>query len=314
MTLYPAYPPALVAAEMALVRFDLELLTACTLEIEHLLGLRRLLRQAAGVLPPRRRANLFEPPLSDDPAALRRFQKPAPPFVIRSVETLTGDYQEGDCLQLEVLFLGTGTQTIADFMTVLQNLGAHGLASGRGRFEPGTVRSLGADGKWRSFRRDRRETAELAPELVRLDQWLDRTWPDALPLLLELTTPTRLVAGGRALRRPHFTQLFPFMLRRVSSMLYAHCDIEPVAEPGLLLAAAARIEAEWLESHWIDWRELDDARSAGSIGGLSGRLRLAGPELEELLWVALLATLFGIGRGAAYGAGGCRLLPAERAC
>lgn len=311
MTLYPAYPHSLAAAEIALVRFDLELLAACTLEIENLLGLRRLLRQAAGILPPRRRATLLEPPLSDDPAALRRFQKPAPPFVLRSVETLTGDYQEGDRLQLEVLFLGNGTLTIADFMRVLQNLGAYGLTSGQGRFELGGAQSQGADGNWRAFRRDRREMADLVPELVRLDQWLDRTWPNALPLLLELTTPTRLVAGGRALRRPRFTQLFPFLLRRVSSMLYAHCAIEPVAEPGMLLETAAHIEAEWLECRWIDWRELDDAMRTGSIGGLTGRLRLAGPELEELLWVVLLATLFGIGRGAAYGAGGCRLHLAE---
>lgn len=309
--LYPAYPSALAAAELALVRFDLELLTACTLEIENLLGLRRLLHQAAAILPPPRRAVLLEPPLSDDPVALRRFQKPAPPFVIRSVAALAGDYHEGDCLPLEVLFLGAGTLTVGDFMTVLQNLGAHGLASGRGRFELIKTQIQGVDGKWRAFRRDRRETAELAPELVRVDQWLDRTWPDALPLQLELTTPTRLVAGGRTLRRPRFTQLLPFMLRRISSMLHAHCYIEPVVEPGMLLEAAARIEAEWLEIHWVDWREIENDRSNGSIGGLTGRLRLAGPELEDLLWVVLLATLFGIGKGAAYGAGGCRLLPEE---
>lgn len=314
MTLYPAYPPGLAAAEMAMVRFDLDLLTPCVLELENLLGLRRLLLQAAGVLPTLRRTALFEPPLSHDSAALRRFQKPAPPFVIRSVETLRGDHQEGDRLQLEVLFLGTGTLTIADFIVVLQNLGVYGLVSGQGRFELGKAQSQGGDGKWRPFWRDRRETAEPVPELVRLDQWLDRNWPEALPLLLELTTPARLVAGGRVLRRPRFDQLFPFLLRRVSSMLHAHCAIEPVDEPSVLLEAAAHLEAEWLGSRWIDWRELGSEGITDSVGGLVGRLRLNEPGLGELLWIVLLATLFGIGKGAAYGAGGCRLFPAELTC
>jgi hypothetical protein len=35
---------------------------------------------------------------------------------------------------------------------------------------------------------------------------------------------------------------------------------------------------------------------------------LDGPGIDGLLWVVLLATLFGVGRGAAYGAGQCRLI------
>ena len=314
MSLYPRYPSGLVAAEMALVRFSLDLLSPCSLELRDLLGLRRPLHAAAGNLSPDRRAALLAPPLSPDPAAVRRYQKPAPPFVIRPGAHLAGTHHEGDRLELEVLFLGTGSLAIGVFLRLLQTCGERGLVSGEGRFEVSAAHNQGADGKWRRFWGDAQPRGELAPELVPLDQWLDRAWPHSLPVIFELSTPARLVAGGRVLRRPQFHQLFPFLLRRVTSMLHAHCGLEPVSEPAGLRDEVALVEAKWLECHWLDWREGGGGDDPESIGGCVGRLQLAGPGLENLLWIILLATLFGCGKGAAYGAGQCRLARPASTC
>jgi hypothetical protein len=297
----------LAEAEFALVRFSLDLLSACSLELGDLLGLRRALHAAGRRLSRERRLALFEPPLSCDPAALRRYQKPSPPFVIRVVPQLVGEYYEGDRLEFEVLFLGTGTLAIGDFLEILQIQGERGLARGEGRFEVTSAHCRGADGKWRQFWCDTQPRGEIASELVPLDQWLDQVWPECLPVTLELITPARLVTGGRVLRRPQFSQLFPFLLRRVSSMLYAHCGIEAVSEPAMLCDEAGQIVSEWLERRWIDWRSSGEIADGESLGGCVGRLRLGGTGIEGLLWVILLATLFGVGRGAAYGAGQCRL-------
>ena len=125
-----------------------------------------------------------------------------------------------------------------------------------------------------------------------------------MPVLLEFVTPLRLVTAGRVLRRPRFDQLFPFLLRRVTSMLHAYCAIEAVDDPAPLLQAARSCRSGWSRIDWLDWRETD--RQEG-VGGLLGTLWLDGPELDTILWVLLLATLFGAGKGAAYGAGHCRL-------
>ncbi|NJC87757.1 MAG: CRISPR system precrRNA processing endoribonuclease RAMP protein Cas6 [Desulfuromonas sp.] len=303
MSRYPIFPSQLAEAEFAMVRFGLDLLSPCTLDLGNLLGMRSLLHAAAGVLPQHCRATLFEPLPSSDPEALRRHQKPSPGFVLRPDSQLVGEHHEGDRLEFEVLFLGTGTLAISDFLAVLQALGERGLVPGEGRFEVVLVKGLGADGEWRRLWRSVRAEIDLAPELIRLDQWLDQIWPDTLPVILELTTPTRLVAGGRVLRRPRFCQIFPFLLRRVTSMLHTHCNLEPVAEPALLKEASASTESAWLESGWIDWRGGREVDEPDKVGGCVGRLRLSGPGLEDVLWVVLLATLFGIGRGAAYGAG-----------
>jgi hypothetical protein len=301
----------LADAEFALIRFALDLASPCTLELGDLLGLRPLLYSAAGALPQAARAALFIPALSSDPAALRRYQKPAPPFVLQSVARLAGEYHEGDRIELEVLFLGTGTMAIGDFLVVLQALGDRGLIDGEGRYEVARTQSLGADGKWRNLWHSSRSNTEPVLELLRLDQWLDCYWPVSWPVVFELVTPARLIAGGRVLRRPQFRQLFPFLLRRVSSMLHAHCSLEPVDEPARLLAAAAQVESEWLEHRWLDWRDRPGVTGSDPVGGCVGRLRLDGATLETMLWVVMLATLFGVGKGAAYGAGGCRLSLAE---
>ena len=126
-----------------------------------------------------------------------------------------------------------------------------------------------------------------------------------MPVTLEFITPLRLLAGGRLLRRPSFVQLFPFLLRRVTSLLYSHCDLEPGADPALLLQTARTCRATWRELHWCDWRETGGQEL---VGGLLGRVELDGPELNSLLWVLLLATLAGAGKGATYGAGRSRLI------
>lgn len=311
MSFYPVYPPVLAEAEFVLVRFSLDLLSACPLGLSDLLGLRRALHEAGRGLSRERRVALFEPPLSSDPVALRRYQKPSPPFVLRVAPQLAGEHHEGDRLEFEVLFFDTGSLVIGDFLEVLQALGERGLAHGEGRFEVTAAHCQGADGKWRRFWYDPQPRSELAPELVPLDQWLDRSWPEGLPATLELITPARLVAGGRVLRRPQFRQLFPFLLRRVSSMLHAHCGIEAISEPARLRDEAGQIASEWLENRWIDWRGSGVGDDAESIGGCVGRLQLDGPGIDGLLWIILLATLFGVGRGAAYGAGQCRLTHAQ---
>jgi hypothetical protein len=203
------------------------------------------------------------------------------------------------------LLLGTAVPLLGEVLEAVRQAGARGLDLGAIPLELAAAQTLGADGRWRPLWSAPQPLAGLAPELVRLDHWLDGHWPAAPSLNLEILTPMRLLAGGRILKAPRFDQLFPFLLRRVTSMLHAHCGLEPVEEPAALIAAARQVAAIWSGRQWLDWR---DAGDHGPIGGVTGVLQLHGEGLAELLWVVLLATLFGVGKGAAYGSGSCRLL------
>lgn len=308
LTTYPVIPECLTAAEYVLVRFRLDLQEQVFLDTSAFFSLRGALRRAGREVLGERIDAWFDPPLSSDPAALKRFQKAAPAFVLRPEFVRDGEWCEGDHLVLEVLFLGTGITLLGDFCRIMQALGGSGLAAGKGRFDLSGVTCLGSDGNWRVLGWGG-GNALPAPELLSLGEWLDGLLPIANPIL-EFLTPARLMSGGRVLRQPHFAQLFPFLLRRVTSMVYYHCGLEPVDDPAPLLSAAAQIEARWLEIHWNEVLEPGGDVASGRAGGLSGRLLLDGPGLQELLWVVALATLFGVGKGSAWGCGRCRLAAA----
>ena len=303
MGYYPVYPAVLSRGEFARVRFTLEMVSGCRLDPGTLLGLRRPLRIAAAGMPVMPAAELFDTPPGVDPVARRRYQKPAPGFVVHVDAAGAAEVLEGDRLHVELLLLGRAIPWLGDFARIVARLGRQGLAGGDGRFDLAGIEIATSDGGWRPLPAPVRPEL-LVPDLLRLDHWLESRWPPPGPLALQFSTPLRLLADGRVLRRPRFDQLFPFLLRRATSMLHAWCDLDAIDDPASLLAAARACTSRWITANWLDWRETGHRQP---VGGLLGTLQIDGPDLDSLLWVLLLATLLGAGKGAAYGAGRCRL-------
>lgn len=307
-------PPELAGADCSRIRFYLDFLSPCTLPAGALLRLRRPLRRAAGLAfqadsdgGRERSARLFDPSPSFDPVASRKFQKPAPPFVICPSVLAARSLDVGDRLELEVLFVGAGIPSIGDFLACLEVLGQNGLSQGEGRFEVTEAASLGLQGETRlCWRQTTRGDEAPVPDVHTLEMLLQEVGSLSPPLRLEMMTPARLVSREQVLRSPTFPQLFAFMLRRVTSMLHAHCHVELLQAPQeveALQALAAQVKVSSAAWEWRDWREMGAGRPIETIGGTVGSLRLAGPEWENLAWVLGLGALFGIGKGAAYGAG-----------
>lgn len=312
--LVATWPDALRRVDFARLKFSLDFTAPCRVQPALFLDLGRLLRltarQATG-----RRTELFRSELSDDPVALRRYQKPSQAFVVHMPLTQEQTFDCGDLLNLEVLFLGTGIPSIHVFLERLIHLGQLGLVDGQGQFEVTGVHNVSqgqTDGAvWSSPE----PLAELSPAVMSLDWWLETHLPQQSPLTLEFLQPTRLLVDGRPLRRPGFAQVFPFMLRRVTSMLHACCAVEPEIDPRFLLEKAAAVDVLSRRLRWQDWRPLASHRQ--TIGGFVGSMELAGEALEEILWVLATATLFGLGKSASYGAGALQLcvdqrLPADK--
>lgn len=230
--------------------------------------------------------------------------------MIRPAAGLERWVDAGDRLELDVVFIGTGIDLLGDFLLCLDTLGHQGLVRGEGHFEVTDVLSVGLHGQTQTVWRQNEHWAQLTPEINTLASYLELTLPLGGALRLDIDTPARLVHAGRLLRAPGFPQLFPFMLRRVSSMLHAHCGLEICDDPASLLVAARGVTplaAAWIWQDWQDWQDLGNNPQRDNLGGLTGHLVVEGSELAQLAWVAGLCTLLGIGRGAAYGAGQLRL-------
>ena len=146
----PIIPNELNQVDFARVRFLFEFQGPCPLDVALFLGLRphlgRIARQyfvngnADGL---KRYKALFDPDPGSDPVAVRKFQKPAPPFVLMLSPFSPVTVDAGEIFPLELLFLGTSIPLIGDFLSVLMQLGRSGLENGMGKFAVVEVSAFG---------------------------------------------------------------------------------------------------------------------------------------------------------------------------
>jgi hypothetical protein len=250
---------------------------------------------------------LLQPEFPVDPALRRIVQKPAPALVFSPEAKDFGLIEPKQRLVLPVLFLGDGLQGIAAFRQLMVKLGQQGLYAGAGQFRLEGIEAADNSGLRSMLWVSGEPEAELTPPINDLFWWLQRQTSFTERLLLEVQTPLRLLRQNKPLFKSDFAELFPFILRRVTAMLAAHCGIELVADPVGLIRQAAEVDVVSNQLRWQDWRKLEAAEGGQDLGGLLGTLELRGPALTDLHWLLQLGSLLNIGKGAAYGAGQYRL-------
>ncbi len=310
--LIPDWPDALSAVDIVRARFTLVFASPCTVRPVDFIRLGSTLRAPGRQMPDpaddlavRQWQALFQPAPSSDPVARCRYQKPAPALVMTLPVLQETVIDRGGRLDCEILFIGAGVALVHLFLKSLVHLGNLGLVPGGGHFQVSEVYSIGhgepAKLAWRQD--DPLDSLTFAVQPL---NWLvsqDRV-PDRLTILYE--TPVRLMVNGRPLRKPRFRQVFPFMLRRVTSMIFAHSGVELLDDPSSLLASASRIDQLETRLSWCDWRAIAGQQDL-VVGGFTGEMVLAGQAIEDIYWVLAVASLFGIGKGASYGAGRFKL-------
>lgn len=307
--LIPAWPDPLLRVDVVKARFVLDFTTPCLLQPADILTIGRVLRLAGRQLLDVNDAvavqqwkALFQPGLSDDPVARRKFQKPAPAFVVKMPVMHKQSLAAGSQLDLEVLFLGTGIPLINEFLRSLIHLGHLGLVSGEGRFEVTEAYSRDANGLERRAWSQHEPLERLSCSVLPL-AWLFQEEQLKGSVTLKFTTPTRLMVDGKPLRKPLFSHVFPFMLRRATSMLFAHGGVELFDDSSQLFERVGEVKVVESTLLWHDWRALP-GRQGLVVGGFVGEMVVEGQALEDVYWVLAVASLFGIGKGATYGAGG----------
>ncbi len=282
--------------------FDLPQLGLLQLRRELLQGVRQL-RETGEEQLAAQLDRLLQPDFPVDPALRRIVQKPAPALVLSPAVDDFGLIVPQQRLVLPVLFLGDGLQGIAAFRRLLVKLGQQGLYAGTGQFRLDGIEAADNSGLRAMLWVSGEPETELTPPINDLFWWLQRQAGFTERLLLEVQAPLRLLRQNKPQFKIDFTELLPFVLRRVTAMLACHCGVELVADPVGLLRQAAEVEVVSNQLRWQDWRTLQAAEGAQDFGGLLGTLELRGPALADLQWLLQLGSLLNIGKGAAYGAG-----------
>ena len=314
-TVFGTVPAFLRQIEFSKVELHLGVVDDYYFDLSHMLLLRSRLQRVVKDLSVSRTRygqrdrlqSLLDPSPSSDPVAVRRYQKPGPPFVIHPPVQPPQLLTPGDILKLPVVLWGDGIRRLAELIELFAVLGRFGLSSVGGRFVLEEVTTSDAAGSQVSLWRQGGAAENLAPSICDAHWWLSGPIPAASRLYLKFLTPARILSAGRPLFRCDFRRLFPFILRRVASMTYAHCGLELVDDVAPLLDASSRVDVLSNRLAWQDWRRVDSHFAEPAFGGVTGELELTGDALEEVRWILELGSLLNLGKGASFCAGHYRL-------
>ena len=292
--------------EFAAISFHYRLETPRVLPDFPELLLRSALQQAGmEVLDPDPFERLFTPALPDDPTALRRYQRPAPPFAFQprpaSLTTTATDQGIISCH-----LFGNGIALLDDFIKTMAAVQPFVFANRQRHGHLTSVSAADASGTEETIWKTGMTKCADPPRITAA--WRFDPLPTTSEWCLEIFTPARLLVQKKPLFRPALRHLLPFILRRVTALCYFcnHFEIEGAAE---LLELSAGIKEEVSEWRWHDWRSHPGDGTLTELGGVCGQLRLKGQLPDDLVDLLRLGSLMNIGKGAVYGAGAYRLIP-----
>ncbi len=290
--------------EFSILRFHLCFEGEFELGWEQFCGLRRRFEALQSEDPGlfRELASMMFPESFTDPQMLRRHQRPASALVLRPFQEQFRLYGAGEIFVFEVLFLGRSIVQAPVFLQLLHRLGSQGLCPGRGRFRLTLLEGLDASGAPQELELPPAGATEMELPLSDAHWYLDQQSAQLREVELEFLTPARLMVQGKPLFRPCFGDIFPFMLRRMTSMIQAHCGLDLIGPPGPVLDQANRLVQE-TQLSWQDLRSIEFGSKRQDLGGLCGKIVLRGDELETLLPLLQLGSLLNLGKGASFGAG-----------
>jgi len=293
-------------ADYTLIRYQLRFEEDFSMPAYALLRLRRELSRVlkAGGTESLNHTDLLRPSLPTDPALLRQVQQPAPGFVLQVDSVRPHKFIGGDQLSLVVCFFAQGMLLIEPFSRLLDALGSVGLCRNVGRFHLESIEDVsglsGNEQLWKGG------PIQVTPTILDLTRKFEGLSPSSVTF--EFQTPARLLKNSRPLFRPQFVEIFPFILRRVTGMLAVWANLEDIFDVGYLLECATRVDEFDRRFGWQDWRPLHRNEEAG---GLSGSVTLGGKDLVHVWPVLKVGELFGIGKGAAFGAGRYHLIDSD---
>lgn len=292
--------------EFAEISFHYHLEAPRVLPVFPELMLRSALHQAGMEnLDPDPFERLFTPTLPDDPTAVRRYQRPAPPFAFQPrPHGLTTTATDRGIISCHLF--GDGIALLDELIKTMAEVQPYVFAY-RQRYGHLTTVSA-ADASGREVTIWQKGMAKCADPPRITAAWRFDPLPATTAWCLEIITPARLMVQKKPLFRPAFRHLLPFILRRVTALCYFCNHIEIAGAPELL-AISTGIEEEVSDWRWHDWRSHPGDRALTELGGVYGQLLLKGQLPDDLIDLLRLGSLMNIGKGAAYGAGAYRLIP-----
>lgn len=267
-----------------------------------LIGALNLYRESGGAAESSALQQILMPAFPADSSLVRQVGKAAPALVLSPDISVAESFQAGHLLILPVVLIGPALHQYRALIRLFELLGEQGFYKGQGHFNVEMVEAEDASGL-KTLIQSATDLVDVSVPICDLSWWLEGWPPPFGEQCLSCVSPVRLMRRGKPLFKASFADLFPYVLRRVSSLLACYGSVDIGADAGYLMRRAEEVETVENRLRWRDWRRLENLQGGQNLGGLGGHLIVSGEALAELAWIIQLGSLFNIGKGAAFGAG-----------
>lgn len=233
---------------------------------------------------------LFEQRLPNDPAAVKRHQKPSLPFAFR-LPLLPPPPNVGVSFEIGLSLAGVAANAAADFVAALRVMeGMPVSLIGSASTDPSGCRiPIGLT-----------DRGMEGMSVISLDDLLAVSTLPTDRLMLNLTTPLRLMEEGRVLHSFDSSRFLRSLLRRISSLALNYCGAPLEADYPMLSKMSSCFDVHG------NFQYRDRNGDGRRFGGVIGQGLLQG-EVGDFLPFFLLGEYFNVGKGASFGLGGYRL-------
>lgn len=235
----------------------------------------------------------FSQHLSADPAALRRYQKPALPFAFQ-VPVLPSPKSRGITVELGLVLAGSAVNLVAEYITALEAM-LQGPGFGR-RLAASLVKteSVGYDGSRRLIMAPGKELARGLVATLSLDGLRESAVLAPDIVTVSVVTPMQIMSAGRPLRQFSFSPFIRALFRRVSAMAYYYGGSETGLDYKWLAEQSLLVECTDSDFRWVDW--------GGKLGGIVGSGTFRG-DLTDFHPFLCAGEYLQVGKGASFGLG-----------
>jgi hypothetical protein len=255
-------------------------------------------------------AYIFETAPSLGAEVLKNYENVPRPFVIEPPIESKTYYASGEIITFRLLLFGKAISFLPYFIVVFRELGASGIGKGRNPYLLKNITAVGLleDGEETVYRAED-QTVVNANRVVSgsdIISYCGGLNVDAVDI--NFITMTRLKYNKSFVNHPEFHVLIRNLLRRISSLMYFHHDLELELDFKGVIQRAEQVKIISDKTRWVDWERYSNRQAARmSLGGIVGKASYEGA-LAEFMPFMKLGEIAHIGKAATFGMGKYKIL------
>jgi hypothetical protein len=242
--------------------------------------------------------NTFSQALADDPAALKRHQKPPLPFAF-DLPVLSDLPNKGHEFEIGLTLAGSAINYVEDYISVVRMLFSQGNLDRKVYGTVVRVESVVCSDSRNSIMENGGAVALDRVATISARDLTEINNLNPFRVKLKIISPMRILQDGHPLREFSFSPFIRSLLRRISSLAYYYYGNRLEVDYKRLSAGSEEILIDENDFHWTDLqKDCGPNRLSGIVG--SGYCQ---GSMEDFHAFLLLGEYFHVGKGSSFGLG-----------